>query len=855
MPAAVLFVLLAAAGPAVGQPQLPGNALPQPRLSSVMPCGGKAGTSIEVVCSGTDLEEPQGLLFSHPGFRAEPIAEPPPPPADPKKAETKARPRRQQAPVMTSRFKVTIAPDTPPGLHDVRLVNKWGVSNARAFAVGDLLEVAEKEPNNDVPQAQRVEINTTISGSIAAPTDVDYYAFAGKKGQRVVVSCLASSIDSRLHPALHLYDAAGRQLAYNRQYSGSDAVLDCTLPADGDYHVRVCEFAHTQGSPEHFYRLSISTAPWIDAVFPPMVLPGQSAAVTVYGRNLPGGVPDPSAVLDGRPLEKVTVTVTAPSDPVQQQRLAFSGRVAPSAAALDGFELRLRNAAGTSNPFLLTYARAPVVLDNGAHDKPASAQEISLPCEIAGRIEKRRDRDWYAFTAKKGEVYTIEALSERLGSPTDIYFALRRPDTKQDLVEFDDTAETLSPFKFFTRSEDPPVYRFAVAADGKYQLLVASRDADTRAGPNLYYKVRITPERPDFHVIVIPPDDQRPDCCSVHQGGSQFVTAMVWRHEGWNGPVTLTAEGLPAGVACPTQTIGPGMRQAALVFTAAADAPAWTGEIRVKATGTVQGQPVQREARPASITWAVPQQGVPTISRLERNLVLAVRDKGPFGLAVTLDKPIVTQGTKVTAALKLARHWPDFKTPVVVTALDPPPNVVFNNNNQPKTLAAGKDDDTVVFDVRPNATPGTYNVVLRCQAPVPFNKDPMAKQKQPLNVVLPSNPVTLTVLPAQVATVSVGNAAPTVKVGAQAELIVKLTRLHDYAGEFKVQLVLPPNVKGVAADEVTIPTGKSEAKLVLKAAEDAAPGNRANLIVRAVATLAPNVTATQETKISVNVVK
>src|SRR5262249_22555866 len=282
----------------------------------------------------------------------------------------------------------------------------------------------------------------------------------------------------------------------------------------------------------------------------------------------------------------------------------------------------------------------------------------------AGRIEKRRDRDWYTFTAKKGEIWSIEVLSERLGSPTDIYFALRRPDTKQELGEFDDTAETLSQFKFFTRSEDPPLYRFVVPADGKYQLLVASRDADTRAGPHLYYKVRITPERPDFHVIVMPPDDLRPDSCSLHQGGSQYVTAMVWRHEGWNGPVTLAAEGLPRGVACPPQTLGPGMRQTTLVFTAAADAPPWTGEILVKAVGTVQGQPVLREARPASITWAMPQQGIPTISRLDRNLVLAVRDKGPFGLAVTLDKPVVTQGTKVTAALKLARHWPDFKTPV-----------------------------------------------------------------------------------------------------------------------------------------------------------------------------------------------
>src|SRR5262249_35976889 len=162
--------------------------------------------------------------------------------------------------------------------------------------------------------------------------------------------------DSRLHAAMHLYDATGRQLAYNRHYLEGDAVLDATLAADGDYFVRVYEFAHVQGGPDHFYRLTISTAPWIDLVFPPMLEPGKSAAVTVYGRNLPGGVLDPGAVLDGRPLEKLTLALNAPSDPVLQQRLVFGGRVPPGAAALNGFELRLRNEAGTTNPFLLTYA-------------------------------------------------------------------------------------------------------------------------------------------------------------------------------------------------------------------------------------------------------------------------------------------------------------------------------------------------------------------------------------------------------------------------------------------------------------------------------------------------------------------
>ncbi len=83
-------------------------------------------------------------------------------------------------------------------------------------------------------------------------------------------------------------------------------------------------------------------------------------------------------------------------------------------AALDGFEYRVRNDAGWSNPFLISLARAPVVLDNGNNDTPDTAQEIALPCEIAGHVEKPRDRDWYTFTAKKGAVYHIEILSDHL---------------------------------------------------------------------------------------------------------------------------------------------------------------------------------------------------------------------------------------------------------------------------------------------------------------------------------------------------------------------------------------------------------------------------------------------------------
>ena len=94
-----------------------------------------------------------------------------------------------------------------------------------------------------------------------------------------------------------------------------------------------------------------------------------------------------------------------------------------------------------------------VGIDNEANDTSETAQTVVLPCEIAGRIEKRRDRDWYTFAARKDEVYSVEVLSDRLGSETDMYFVLRRADNKQVLVENDDNPDTLSPVRFFTRSE------------------------------------------------------------------------------------------------------------------------------------------------------------------------------------------------------------------------------------------------------------------------------------------------------------------------------------------------------------------------------------------------------------------
>lgn len=849
-----LALLLAAFGN-MAFAQAPDSALPSPRLLTLLPPGGKVGSVVEVTFGGADLDEPEKLVFSHPGIKADAIV-PPEPPVDPKKPKPATPPAK---PPIT-KFKVTIAPDVPLGCHDCRLVGKWGVSNPRVFHVGDLAEVLEKEPNNDVEAAQRVELNSTVNGNMAAPTDVDYYVFAGKKGQRVVVSCLASTIDSRFVAGLEIYDAKGRTLAQSRNYDFHDALTDVILPADGDYLIRVFEFTYTAGTAEHFYRLSISTAPWIDAIFPPVIEPGKPAQVTVYGRNLPGGVADPTAVIDGSVLEKVTVTVNPPADAGAANRLAYSGRAPAKQCTLDGFEYRIKNATGSSNPYLLTYAHAPVIADNGANDTPETAQAITLPCQIAGRVEKRRDRDWYTFNAKKGETYTIEVLSDRIGSPAYMYFrlvSLAAMDGKpQDLFESADNPEFLAN-KFYAGSEDPTPYRFTAPADGKYLLQVASRHADILAGPRHLYSVRIAPEKPDFRLIAMPYSLLRPEGNVLHAGGSQGLTILAARQGGFAGNIQLSVEGLPAGVTCAPQVLGGPLKETTLVLTAAPGAAAFAGEIKVKGTAQIAGQPVVREARPGGIVWPLPPPNVaPALARIERGIWLSVRGQAPFNLTAAIDKPALAQGDKGTLTVNLARIWPDFKTPLTAQAIvtELPAGLTLNNNAA-ITIAPGAAAGTLPIVVAPTTPPGTYNLFVKATSQIPYNKDPKAAQKPPTNVVQSSTAVTLSVLPKTLATVTLATPAPTVKAGASAEFTVRVARQFSYDGPFTVQIVVPPAVKDVTAAQATIPPGKDEAKLMLAVPAGAAPGGRAGLIARVTAMYEGKTPVVHDVMFNVNVVK
>lgn len=874
---AVLAAVAALAGPLSAQQPPPG--LPSARIQHVFPVGTKAGTTVEVTVTGTDLEEPETLVFAHAGLKGEfvkPPTEPVPDPKDPKKTV----PPPKANPAGPHKFKVTAAADVPPGVYDLRIAGKWGVSNPRSFVVGDLLEVNEKEPNNDTAEAQKIEIGTTVNGIIANPTDVDYTAFTGKKGQRVLISCLATSVDSKASPMIEMYDAAGRKLTTNRNYRDADAVADVVLPADGEYLIRLFQFTYTAGGPDYFYRLSVSTAPWIDAVFPPVVEPGKPAQVTLYGRNLPGGQPT-EYTADGRPLEKLAVTVTPPSDPAASTQLTSLAHVEPAGALQDGFAYSLKGPTGTSNPVTIYFARNKLVVKAKPAGSPESTEVVQTPCEVAGFLAKRGERDWIAFTAKKGEKVTIDLAAERIGASGDFFFSVRDgKDPKRDLSgEQDDDNDTLHPFGFYTRTSDPGSYQFTAPEDGKYLIAVGCRESSYLNGPTAAYRLRIGQPVPDFRAVVMPYSRFYQTGSAAWQGGTQAYYVFAHRTDGYTGAISVAVEGLPAGVTAQPLTIGPAARWGVLVLSVAPGAAPATAALKVKLTGTDSaGQKLERTARPASVTWGTnqPDQNIPVLAKLDQTLVIALRpEQAPFAIkadvpnalvkpANSKDKeakangPIVVlrQGDKSTVPVKV--EWATADNPSVTLAAEA---LVQNQQNQPVTIqittqpTKDKPDVLVNVDAKSNGVPGTYTIVLRGVSQVSFAKDPMAKQKPNVPAEAFSTPITVLVVPNALGRFTTGPLPNnTLKLGTSTDLPVKVERLHDFAGEYKVSFVPAKDAAGVTAIDVVIPAGKDEAKLVLKTAADAKPGALAGAVV-VTATYGGKYAVVYENKVSFNLAK
>ena len=242
--------------------------------------------------------------------------------------------------------------DTQPGTPSIRqtsLRQDGSLSNCVTYAVDNLAECDEAEPNDTVADAQAIDLPRIVNGRVARPGDVDVFQFHGRAGDEVVAEVVGRRLYSPLDSLLRLTDASGRVLEWNDDYMEkdghlhrgtgllthhADSYLMARLPEDETYCVQLAD-AQNCGGDAYAYRLRISP-PRPD--FALRVTPssiavpaGRSVVVRVHALRKDGFHGDIQVELVGAPLgfrlhggripgghDSIRMTLTAPQKPLDK---------------------------------------------------------------------------------------------------------------------------------------------------------------------------------------------------------------------------------------------------------------------------------------------------------------------------------------------------------------------------------------------------------------------------------------------------------------------------------------------------------------------------------------------------------
>lgn len=589
--------------------------LPVAKLTMLFPPGAKVGTTVNMSVAGADLDGLEKVFFAHAGITG--------------KVDAAGK-----------NISVTVAKNVPEGIYDVWVAGQYGASNPRSIQVSGLTEVPGVAGNHSLEKAQSVAANSVLNGA-ADKEAVDHYRVALKKGQRLLVRCLDKSIDSQLAGVVTLCDASGRELARaaNEQITEHSATADTTVVVKVNDRV-------FRGSSYYFYRLQLTTGALVDYTLPLAVKPGSKAKVKAFG---PAGVRE--------------IEVSAP---------AANGQL-PAGVALTDYQATATGFGHGGS--LIGFAEAPIILETEPNNDANKPQAIKLPCDISGQFHPARDRDYYTFDAKKGEVYRVEIVSHRLGLPTDPLVVIQKVDkaadgkiSTSDVLTLGDSDRNFGGVDFDTFHRDDDA-RLEIKVDGTYRVMARDLFNGVKSDPRRVYRLIIRKESPDYLVVAHPVSRKvkgdRRDVWQANtllrQGDVEALNVLVFRRDGFSGEITIEAKGLPAGVSHAPLKFTGSSKSGMLLLRASESAEKWAGPVKIVGRAKIGDQTVERQARIGAANWDVDFSNSTTEKarvRLSDRLILAIADEvAPLELIPGAAKPIeAVVGSKVTVPVKVARR-------------------------------------------------------------------------------------------------------------------------------------------------------------------------------------------------------
>lgn len=513
--------------------------LPTPRLLTTSPMGGQVGTTVDVTISGDNLEEVEALRFNHMGLVAQP------------KTDAAGAP-------VTNQFAVTIAPDCPPGLYEARVLSRLGISSSRMFSVGTLAEISRTTANTTLETATALPLNTVCNATMTNQA-VDHYAIEVPAGQRIVVECAASGIDSKAKPVLVLADALGNDLQVERR----GGIIDRTIADAGKYVIKVHDLTFNGGA-HHFYRLAARTAVPGEAVarFPAT----QSVSAVSWP---PVGLADAASISEAEPADLSTLNpqpsapqpITLPCD--------LGGRFFP-AADVDTFEFSAKK--------------------GEVWWVEVGSERLGRPTDPALVVQR---------VTKDGETETLT-----------------------DVVELSDIPSPVKVSSNGYAYDGPPYNagsadingRLEIPEDGVYRLQMTDLFGGTRSDPDNVYRLIVRPAAPDFSIVGWPlhmelrngDRNALAKPIALRGGATIPYEIVVIRRDGFEGEIELVVENLPPGVAATGLKIAAGKSRGIVLFTADQDAPRGIADATFFGRATINGAVVTRPGRFAEVAFSIP---------------------------------------------------------------------------------------------------------------------------------------------------------------------------------------------------------------------------------------------------------
>ena len=490
---------------------------------------------------------------------------------------------------------LTIARDAPLGPAFWRVSGGWGGTQLRPFLVGDLPEFIETEPNSDPERAERITLPVVVNGQIAGERDLDFFVFTAKATEVVVVNVLATRIGSPLDPVVEVTDHKGRRMEVEEVRVGSDPVLAFRVPATGDYRVSIAN-VNFHGGSQYVYRMTVSTAPFVSFAFPPGAKAGETREVQLFALS---GTGVPRAV---------------------KERVTFPAVPGP-------FRLR-----GTVSLVAGEFAE---VIESENNHSATSAMNLTLPVTVNGRFITPTETDWFRFTAKKGESFTITCQP------------FPETSTALPIVTLLDAAgNSLHKASAADAADHRCEIDWKAPADGTYSLCLRDLQHGTRGGAEFIYRLTIRPARPDFALRL------EPDYVNVVQGGRTEMDLTVHRSGGFDGAIDLTATGLPEGVRLEPMRVVAGQSRIKLAVLAKDDTRPLDAMIRLRGKATATGKVLERPIALTPVGMGADEETrVPGVNELH----LTVQHKPLFRLTCSEAYQYGHRGTIYPYAMKVER--------------------------------------------------------------------------------------------------------------------------------------------------------------------------------------------------------